>query len=396
MSSESSTPKPSAASTPQARPSGGEDFIEVRHRRYRQRPCGAELKRRKKERDRILASENLKPGHSRAPHKPPRGARTNQPLQSGRKDVRTQGQARAQPEQQRFATSTEPSLRESKRKWQESALDKSAQQGPKKGFKDALLSHLKVAVINSQNQLGKLSETEAGHVKYELTNALFKVITQLDPKQQTPIPTFTSMVYAGQILKVACNDDHSLTWLKAAVPLIPPLEGVVLSVVREVDLPTLSRIQVWIPDTDVDVNTREQTLQILAAQNRHLDVVNWCLFRYEVRTDPVGRLIVFGAGKNDAEWLKIHEGRICYLFNTLKARVGRLKDPEQGVGAAAEGETAERMETADVPTAEEDENTLVNLDVDPKIPASSKVLEESIPDTPPLRTASADQLASSK
>ncbi|XP_071055149.1 uncharacterized protein [Onthophagus taurus] len=315
MSSTSTTQEPAAA--PEGPLDDGQGFIEV-HRRKRKysgprRESGAAYRRRRKERE--LSEREKDPstsvqGTSRAPHRSgSSGARARHLQQCRGSDARTQGPEKGQPKRQRSATSSEPSLRKTKRAKQGTALGQRAGKSstdPKSNaaYKDALLVHLKVAVINGLNPLGKLSEAEAEKIRMELTNKLVGQICGDIPGTNTPTPTFSSMVYVGQILKITCNDNSSLDWLKANVALLPPLEGVKLSVVKEVDLPSMSRVQIWLPTYDVDLKSQEDILRVLAGQNKHLDIANWCLFRHEKIDKSQGRLLVFGVAKKDAEWLK--------------------------------------------------------------------------------------------
>lgn len=395
-----------AASKPKAGPSDdGEGFTEVRRRnrrpqnpvaatsgegegstearrRYRcprKRPSGAEVKRRRKAREleSRVTSATTAGGADKAPQRPQTlGARAYQPQPSRMVEARP-----SQPKRQRSATSSEPTPRGAKRARQE-AQGKSAPRSFKSDYKGAITSHLKVAVINGCNQLGKLDEKEAEAIRVHLTEQLVELVCNKKPDDNTPSPTFSSMVYAGQILKIDCTDDLSLEWIKATISKLPPIEGLQPNVIREKDLPTLSRVQIWIPRVGVDVRSHEDTLRMLAGQNKHLDVANWCLFRHEQMADPPGRLFVFGVGLKDATWLKANEGKLYYLFNTLRARVGRLKDPEKQEQRVGDNEPAEQMETAEIPSAKEADDIGVNLDADPATPAPLETLDESILDSP--------------
>ncbi|CAH1109587.1 unnamed protein product [Psylliodes chrysocephalus] len=91
-------------------------------------------------------------------------------------------------------------------------------------YKDAAKSHLKVAIIDKDNPYGKITTEREILVKKTPMVELDKIILSASCSKTNP-PTFRSWSHSGEIIRVTCDDDLTLEWLKTKVPTIKTWEG---------------------------------------------------------------------------------------------------------------------------------------------------------------------------
>lgn len=113
-------------------------------------------------------------------------------------------------------------------------------------------NHLRVAVIDKQNwdnsSLGKLSANQVEELKKVLLQKLDETLFEGNSNP----PTFKSWTHTHESLRIVCETEASLDWLKETVKRLPPLwEGAKLEVVPYDQLPRLTKVTLWVPGKDV-------------------------------------------------------------------------------------------------------------------------------------------------
>lgn len=319
-------------------------------RKHRNRPCGAEVKRRKKARKLAQALASGKSGttldppsgnptglghsvvhpgnpragrqESRAPgaratasgtggaggvgRPAPKGVGQTQPPRAGRgqKRVRSDG-------------STPPTGARSKKR------TRPPKESTKSSYAKAAANHLRVAIINRRHPLGKLTGQQAEQTQSFLHEALDKFLFTHVGTSSEIVPTFSGMRHAGEILRINCDNDASLTWLRNTTGTFL-IDGALLEVVPVENLPRLTKLSLWIPEPEEE---RGNVLRRLEVQNPDLQVRDWCHFG----TTPgkEGQLLLMGIGEADARSLKNRDGKLKYRFATLTAKLAKTI-PETG------------------------------------------------------------------
>ncbi|XP_074033088.1 uncharacterized protein [Leptinotarsa decemlineata] len=228
--------------------------------------------------------------------------------------------------------------------------------------------HLKVAIIDETNPYGKVTAERESLIKKQLLEELDKIIFSASSNNSKP-PTFKSWTYSGEI-RVVCDDDVTLEWLKEATMTIKPWEEASLAVVSVDKLPKLTKASLWIPE-DVHKTTsgeKKRVLGRLKAQNPDLKVARWCTFHHEVKMNPQGHLFVFLIGDDDMAVLKKKSMRVSYAFTSLTIRATEKEtegtsedprsleveppkvdiDPKATMGPGKEVEASEQMTVDDL------------------------------------------------
>lgn len=309
-------------------------------RSQRRRPCGAEIKRRKRARQAALAQAGA-PVCSSTPQKAgaaapqqrlapraslPSGGRPGQKpprsMAKGAGRLDPKGKSQSQPS----ASKTEKRPRTdgsgssqglNPRKKACSAQDQ------KRSYKEAATSNLRVAIINRSSPLGRVTPEQSEMIKKLLNRRLDEIL--LAPVTSTAaVPTFGGLRVVGEILRITCDDELALNWLTQVVDTSEPLwDGAQLKVVQEDQIPKLWKVSIWIPG-----EAEEPRLAItrLSVQNPTLDVRSWCTFHSAATVVPPGRLLVMGVGEKDAHVLNSAKGKVKYRFTTLTAKVSK-SDP---------------------------------------------------------------------
>ncbi|CAH1106680.1 unnamed protein product [Psylliodes chrysocephalus] len=148
---------------------------------------------------------------------------------------------------------------------------------------------------------------------------------------KTKPPTFRSWSLSGEIIRVTCDDDLTLEWLKTKVPTLKTWEGATLAVLRINELPKLTKASLWIPgEAQADLDEKKVVLRRLEGQNPNLHLAKWCTFHHEIKKDPRGHLFAFGIGDEDMGTLKAKSMRMSYAFISLIIRPKVEKEAEPG------------------------------------------------------------------
>ncbi|KAK5648130.1 hypothetical protein RI129_003022 [Pyrocoelia pectoralis] len=287
------------------------------------RISGAEQKRRKKARlaqmgqtgptpsSKPTTSRGTAPTRRQAPRA--NSDQAGQRVGEGKKRQRSDDSTPTQPPTKKGPTQPEPKAGSSK-----------AEPPRNLSYKQAVERQLRVAIIDSNNPLGKLTANQAGMVQSHLAKVLDQHLFALTGA--TLAPTFRGWRYSGEILRISCDNNHSLEWLKKAVGNLPPLwEAAHLMVVQEDCLPRLCRAAIWVPGEPEDLVVVRQRLE---TQNSWARVGSWCVFHTAVKDQPQGRLVVFGIEEMDQTNLIARGGRLGYGFSTLKVKVSNPTKPE--------------------------------------------------------------------
>ncbi|CAH1110440.1 unnamed protein product [Psylliodes chrysocephalus] len=101
---------------------------------------------------------------------------------------------------------------------------------------------------------------------------LDKIILSASCSKTKP-PTFRSWTHSGKIIRVTCDDDLKMEWLKIKVLTLKCWKGASLAVVRMDELPKLTKATLWIPgEAQADLDEKEVVLRRLKEQNTTLHV----------------------------------------------------------------------------------------------------------------------------
>ncbi|CAH1100892.1 unnamed protein product [Psylliodes chrysocephalus] len=137
---------------------------------------------------------------------------------------------------------------------------------------DAATIHLKVAIIDKDNPYGKITTEREILVKKTLMGELNKTILSASCSKTKP-PTFRSWIHSDEIIRVTCDDDLTLEWLKTKVPTLKTREGATIAVVRMDELPQLTKASFWFPgEAQVDFEKKEVVIRRLEGKNPNLHV----------------------------------------------------------------------------------------------------------------------------
>lgn len=205
---------------------------------------------------------------------------------------------------------------------------------PPTSYKDATLSHLKVAIIDKDNPYGKIPKAKEVLVKKALTGELDKNILSTPASSSARPPVFRSWTHSGEIVRIVCEDEDTLRWLTETVANLRPWEDATLAVVRLDQLPRLTKATLWIPvEAESDHEEKEVVVSRLAGQNPAVSVRRWCLFHHEAKENPRGLLLVFGIGDEDIKTLRARSMRLHYLFQSLALKI----KPEKPAGEEEAG-----------------------------------------------------------
>ncbi|CAG9833997.1 unnamed protein product [Diabrotica balteata] len=229
---------------------------------------------------------------------------------------------------------------------------------PSRSFAEAALRHLKVAIVDKVNPYGKITADQSNLIKRSLVEELDKAISTSGG--HVKVPTFKSWTYSGEIIRVVCDDDGSLSCLENVIARLKPWEDASLAVVSQDKLPKLTKASLWIPeDGTTTSDDPERVLLRLTAQNPDVAVARWCTFHREVKKDPNGHLFVFGIGDEDMDVLRKREMRLSYAFTslTLKVRSNEVKgsSSEPGTSGTQQPKTATKTDASLVPLEGDDQ-----------------------------------------
>ncbi|XP_074026450.1 uncharacterized protein [Leptinotarsa decemlineata] len=255
---------------------------------------------------------------------------------------------------------------------------------PTKTFVEAALRHLKEAIIDETNPYGKVTAERESLIKKQLLEELDKIIFSASSNNSKP-PMFKSWTYSGEIIRVVCDDDVTLEWLKKATMNIKPWEEASLAVDSVDKLPKLTKASLWIPE-DVHKTTsgeKERVLGRLKAQNPDLKVARWCTFHHEVKMNPQGHLFVFGIGDEDMVVLKKKSMRLSYAFTSLTIRA-TIKETES---------TSEDPKSSEVEPPKVDIDPKATMGPEKEVEASEQMTFDDLTEEAPKNSEATSPLA---
>ncbi|CAB3259899.1 unnamed protein product [Arctia plantaginis] len=195
---------------------------------------------------------------------------------------------------------------------------------PKTGstsYSDALKANdLCVAVmLEPYHDLTKAqAEAIEGQLQGVLDEEIFSPGTSSAP---VAAPQFRGKAfYSEGALKMWCNDEYALQWLRRSLVRIPsPREGTKLVVRRQSEIPKRIKAGLLVPqigpdDTLVRIQTR------LKYQNSQYNVANWALYHAEAQEEKKCLFLVLGIPEEDVVKLKASERRVYYKLGNLCVR----------------------------------------------------------------------------
>ena len=92
-------------------------------------------------------------------------------------------------------------------------------------YGEVAATHLRVAAIDVQHPLDKLTGDQVEMVQNGLMGTLGRQLEQCLASEREAA-TFKGTKYTGEILRITCEDEVSLEWLKQTVRSLSPWEGV--------------------------------------------------------------------------------------------------------------------------------------------------------------------------
>lgn len=187
----------------------------------------------------------------------------------------------------------------------------------KRAYSEVATAHLRVAIIDSTDPLGKMSKERADLVKAKLLGAVDDFLFA-EPPATVPTPDFGGCSHRFDIFYITCCDSATLEWLRKTIESFPPLwEGAKLKVVRESELPRLRKATLWIPDCRDEADLVMRRLRL---HNRWANIHTWTQFM--VKDDqPGGKLLILGVPETEIELLKARNGRLSYQLSHLYLKI---------------------------------------------------------------------------
>ncbi|XP_049884087.1 uncharacterized protein LOC126379393 isoform X2 [Pectinophora gossypiella] len=126
--------------------------------------------------------------------------------------------------------------------------------------------------------------------------------------------------YSEGGLKMWCEDDYALEWLRRTVRNMPsPREGTHLIVVRQSEIPRRVKSALLVPDVDTSQSGEvDRVRKILAAQNPWYNVNSWTLYHAEEQgRNPTRLFLVLGILPEDVEVLVKRERRVAWRTGSI-------------------------------------------------------------------------------
>ncbi|VEN51786.1 unnamed protein product [Callosobruchus maculatus] len=194
-------------------------------------------------------------------------------------------------------------------------------------YRESATNHLKVAVIDNCNPLGKIPAEKERLLKRALLEELDTIVLSRRASERPPV--FRSWKYVGEIIKIVCEDEDTLEWLKETIFTIRPWEDADLDVVRADQLPRLTKATLWIPvEADHPLEEVDLVVRRLDGHNPQVAIRSWSIFHHEVtnNTRGCGHLLVFGIGNRDLETLRENAMKLNYQFQSLYLKVKEVKE----------------------------------------------------------------------
>ncbi|GJQ68337.1 hypothetical protein Trydic_g16931 [Trypoxylus dichotomus] len=149
-----------------------------------------------------------------------------------------------------------------------------------------------------------------------------------------PEPKFSEVRHRAGMLRAACVDAGTCSWLAGVVRNCALWDGAKLKLVREDDLPKPIKALVWIPGPQMESH---QILHRFKVQNQKLPMSSWRVV--STKADPKGQQMVVAMDESSWKVLQnTYHGRLYLQFSSVSFRLLGRKTKEQA-------KARERMDT---------------------------------------------------
>ncbi|KAI5643460.1 hypothetical protein NE865_04444 [Phthorimaea operculella] len=129
-------------------------------------------------------------------------------------------------------------------------------------------------------------------------------------------PSFRGRAFLGEgVLKLRCEDDFSLGWLRSTIEgLHSPIAGTRLVVRRQSEVPRRVRAGMFLPQfTDKSVDDLRVRLR---RQNTWYNIDSWSLYRAEKQENKDGVFITLGIPQSEIPAIMKRDRRVCYKLGS--------------------------------------------------------------------------------
>ncbi|KPJ18216.1 hypothetical protein RR48_12064 [Papilio machaon] len=214
-------------------------------------------------------------------------------------------------------------------------------------YSDAVSSDLKVAVTCARS--GNLTREIATTFIKNMTQAMVKVAWKPEGGSSDQMPVFvTRPTYVEGAIRVTCEDQLTLNWLKGIAADPQMCQGNQLVVKPQVDLPRRVRCGMFVPDQfDILTDTRDIG-RLLYRQNRWIDIKEWQFLDGEKQAE--GWFINLTIPETQIPTVLAHNRRLACTINQCY-----LKFLGKGGKYYETPQTSTSAQPTDMPTPQEQE-----------------------------------------
>lgn len=169
-----------------------------------------------------------------------------------------------------------------------------------------------------------LTLDEANAIEIAIEEAIDAELCTPATSRTTPgrLPSFRGKAFHSEgVLKVWCEDDFTLEWLrKTAVNIRSPRPETRIVVRRQAEIPKKVKAGMFVPRyKGEDIRTLHERFRM---QNPWYDVAAWSLYHVERQEDKEGVFLVLGIPLSDVEELKKRDRRVSYKVGSVYVRFG--------------------------------------------------------------------------
>ncbi|KAJ8729871.1 hypothetical protein PYW07_016909 [Mythimna separata] len=207
-------------------------------------------------------------------------------------------------------------------------LDKSRREASR-SYAQAAGDSLSVAV--TCDRTGTISQEVADQVLAAITSRI--ISEACSAKKGTPGPMFDGKPrYAGGVLKLWCNNDHTLTWLKETVSGLTLSASAPLVVRSQSEILKRVRCGIAIPDDQGLFGDSQNIGRALSYQNPWVDVSRWLLLHADKQN--ACWFLILGIPEDQIQTLMDADRRLCLgpgrVYVKFQGLNGRFVDVPRG------------------------------------------------------------------
>ncbi|XP_037721740.1 uncharacterized protein LOC119554771 [Drosophila subpulchrella] len=193
--------------------------------------------------------------------------------------------------------------------------------------------HLIVALIDRDDENGKISEARWKIVHARLVESLF---ARIEEAPTAPMPTFDGAGWFNGVKILKCNDDPTRKWLTQTVCQLEALwEGAKLEVVDRELIPSIPKAKVLFPIAIQGV----RALKLLQRQNPDVPTANWKILHMDSPLpNEGGQSVVLQINKEAEDLLYPRFGKMAWGMGSVYLRLRKRHPDDKGAHILQAGE----------------------------------------------------------